>query len=242
MPHTSIKGRARAAAASLILLLAVLGVVACGSSGGSSSTSAQTAANAAATSTPTTGATATGTTPSGTSSNGTSSTGTSSSSTGTTPTTPAGQPNEARYNAVRECLAQKNIVLPQRTQGAAGLVAGGNGIKVPKGMSHAQLTEALMACNVKYTGGHVAHPGSTGPGHPLPERFHRVLARFAACLRQNGVPVGEPNTSGKGPLFNTKGINTGSPQFRAAAAKCRTALFGKRPPREAGSGSATATG
>jgi hypothetical protein len=235
MPHTSTKGRAFAAAASLILLPAALGLAACGSSGGSSSTPAQTAANAAATGTPTTGAKSTGTTPSGTSSNGTS-------STGTTPTTPAGQPNATRYNAVRECLAQKSIVLPPRTNGAAGLVAGGENIKVPKGMSHTQLAEALRACNIKYAGSHVPRSsGSAGAGHPLPARFHHVLARFAACLRQNGVPVGEPNTSGKGPIFNAKGINTGSPQFRAAAAKCRTALFGT-PPRKAGSGSTTATG
>lgn len=247
MPHTSTKGRAPAAAASLIMLLAVLGLAACGSSGSSSSTSAQTAANAAATGTPTTGATSPGTTSSGTSSHGSSTTGTTTTGTTTTGTTTAApaaaQPNATRYNEVRECLSKKGIVLPQRTQGAAGLVAGGSGITVPKGMSHAQLSEALRTCNVKYAGGHVPPPGgAAAPGRPLPERFHRVLARFAACLRQNGIPVGEPNTSGKGPLFNTKGINTGSPQFRAAAAKCRSALFGKRPPREAGSSSATATG
>jgi hypothetical protein len=244
MPHTSTKGRALAAAGSLILLPAALGLAACGSSGGSSSTSAQTAANAAATGTPTTGTTSTGTTSSGTTSSGTTSSGTSSdgsSSTGTTPTAPAGQPNVTRYNQVRECLSQKGIVLPQRTRGAAGLVAGGNGITVPKGMTHAQLSEALRTCNVKYAGGRLPHSPRAIPGHPLPERFRHVLARFAACLRQNGIAVGEPNTSGKGPIFNTKGINTGSPQFRAAAAKCRTALFGT-PPGKAGSSSATATG
>ncbi|MFI5004839.1 MAG: hypothetical protein ACHQE6_07490 [Solirubrobacterales bacterium] len=236
MPHTSTKGRATAAAASLILLLAALGLAACGSSGGSSSTSAQTAANAAATGTPTTGATSSGTTPSGTTPSGTSSSGTSS-----TGTTPAGQPNEVRYNEVRECLSKKGITLPQRTHGAAGLLAGGANIKVPKGMSHAQLAEALRTCNVKYAGSHLPRSGSTPPGRPLPERFHHVLARFAACLRQNGVDVGEPNTSGKGPIFNTKGVNTGSPQFRAAAAKCRTTLFGT-PPRKASSSSASASG
>jgi hypothetical protein len=53
--------------------------------------------------------------------------------------------------------------------------------------------------------------------------------RFAACLRQSGINVGEPNTSGKGPVFDTRGINTGSPQFKAASAKCRAVLlFGLR--------------
>jgi len=56
-------------------------------------------------------------------------------------------------------------------------------------------------------------------------RFQKALSRFAACLRQNGVAIGEPNTSGKGPLFDTKGISTSSPQFKAASAKCRATLF-----------------
>lgn len=65
--------------------------------------------------------------------------------------------------------------------------------------------------------------------------------RFATCLRQNGVNVGEPNTSGKGPVFDTKGINTGSPQFKAASMKCRSVLlFGLRG-RKATPGAAGAT-
>jgi hypothetical protein len=56
-------------------------------------------------------------------------------------------------------------------------------------------------------------------------RFHEALVRFAACLRQNGIDVGEPNTSGKGPLLDTKGLSTGSPRFKTAAAKCRAVLF-----------------
>jgi hypothetical protein len=45
------------------------------------------------------------------------------------------------------------------------------------------------------------------------------------CLRQNGVNVPVPNTSGNGPAFNLKGVNTSSPQFRAAALKCRATLI-----------------
>jgi hypothetical protein len=43
-------------------------------------------------------------------------------------------------------------------------------------------------------------------------------------MRENGVAVPEPNTSGDGPVFNTKGIQTNSAQFRAAEGKCRSAL------------------
>ena len=34
----------------------------------------------------------------------------------------------------------------------------------------------------------------------------QALAKFADCMRENGVNVPTPNTSGKGPVFNTKGI------------------------------------
>jgi hypothetical protein len=103
-------------------------------------------------------------------------------------------------------------------------------------MSRTQLQEALRSCGGGFTGGRLG-PGRSAFTSP---RFHAALVRFAACLRQNGVNVGEPNTSGKGPVFDTKGINTGSPQFKAASTKCRAVLFSSqrlighpRPPVEA---------
>jgi hypothetical protein len=39
-------------------------------------------------------------------------------------------------------------------------------------------------------------------------------------MRKNGVNLPKPNTSGKGPIFNTKGIDTTSASFKAADAKC----------------------
>jgi hypothetical protein len=39
-------------------------------------------------------------------------------------------------------------------------------------------------------------------------------------MRKNGVKLPQPNTSGKGPIFNTKGIDTTSASFKAADAKC----------------------
>jgi hypothetical protein len=198
MSHTSTKGRTPAVAALTIALLACTGLAACG---GSSSTSTQTTANAAAT----------GTTTPGTTSPGTSSTS----------TAPVGRPNPARFTTVRACLAKKGIVLPPRTPGAGGFLGGGP--QLPKGVTRAQYAEALKSC------GGANFPGrghfSRVPHAFTSSRFHEVLARFAACLRQNGINVGEPNTSGKGPVFNTKGLNTGSTQFKAAEAKCRSTLL-----------------
>jgi hypothetical protein len=50
--------------------------------------------------------------------------------------------------------------------------------------------------------------------------FKRALAKFAACLRANGVNVPMPNTSGKGPVFNTNGLNIAGAKFKAAQTKC----------------------
>jgi hypothetical protein len=219
-PHRTPRRRP-ATFASLIALTATLvaaslGLAACGGSSSTTTTTTQTAANAAATGT-TTGSTSTSGTSTGTSSTGTTSTGTTS---GTSAAT--------RYAATRTCLSKKGITLPQQTAGTGGFL--GAGAQLPKGMSRAQFAEALQSCGAGFNGHHF---GKRGKGFKNPfnnPRFHAVLVRFAACLRQNGIDIGEPNTSGKGPIFDTKGINTGSTQFKAAEAKCRsTLLYALRP-------------
>jgi hypothetical protein len=204
-------------ALSAILVAAALGLAACGGSS-STTTTTQTTANAAATGT-TTGSTSTSGTSTGASSTGKT---TPSPLTGTTPAARA-----ARFAAVRTCLSKKGITLPQRPTGTGGFLDGaGSGAQLPQGMSRAQFAEALRSCGAGFKGSHF---GKRGKGFKNPfnnPRFHTVLARFAACLRQNGVNVGEPNTSGKGPIFDTKGINTGSAKFKAAEANCRSTLLG----------------
>ena len=53
-------------------------------------------------------------------------------------------------------------------------------------------------------------------------------------MRENGVNVPAPNTSGKGPVFDTKGIDTSSMAFTNARKKCQSKLGGAfgggRPP------------
>jgi hypothetical protein len=227
MSHTSTPHRTPALAALLILLLAAVGLAACG---GSSSTTS-TAANAAAAAKSSGGTTA----PGGTSSapGGTSSTPGGTSTAPGTPGARPGAPYAARFAAVRACLAKKGIVLPPRTPGSPGFLGGRP--PLPKGVTQAQYAEALKSCGGGFAGGRVAGGGRFN-GAPATAaataRFHEMLARFAACLRQNGVNIGEPNTSGKGPVFNTKGINTAGPAFRAAETKCRASLVAAlRPPK-----------
>jgi hypothetical protein len=225
MPHTNTRSRKPMAAAVASLLLACIGLAACGGSSTSSSSSAS--------------ATAAG---SGTSSTGTSSTGTS--STGSTSTTPVTGHASARFAAMRECLQKNGITLPKRTPGSArpaggaGLAGGGAGPSLPKGVTRAQYEAALKKCGggARFAGG-----GARFANNPV---FKAALGKYAACLRQNGIDVPGPNTSGNGPIFDTKGINTTSPQFRNASKKCRSTLIGafKRPAGAPGASGASGAG
>jgi cytochrome c556 len=198
---SSSKNRS-AVAAALLLVLASLALAACG--GSSKSSSAGTGASA--------------------------STSTSTSSAG------AKGANANRFAAVRECLQKEGITLPKRTpgqqrppagagsflggRGAAGAPAGGatGGPPLPKGVTRAQYEAALKKC-----GGGSGHFARSGKAFDSPA-FKTALAKFATCLRENGVNVPAPNTSGKGPVFDTKGIDTGSAKFKAAETKCQSDL------------------
>jgi hypothetical protein len=161
---------------------------------------------------------------------GGSSTGTSSQSTATTTasaTNPAAG-RGARFGALRECLQKQGITLPKRTPGqgpgGGGFLGGGAGQQLPKGVTRAQLEAALKKCG----GGFLRRGRSLNS----PARV-QALTKFAACMRANGVNLPAPNTSGKGPVFNTNGLNASSPQFRQADSKCASELKGAvtgRPP------------
>ncbi len=161
----------------------------------------------------------------------------SSSSSSTTATTSASTgtgakgPNAGRFAAVRECLQKEGITLPKRTPGqkrppggAGGFLGGGGaggaaGPQLPKGVTRAKYEAALKKCG----GSTFGHGGATRFDSPT---FKAALAKFATCMRQNGVNVPAPNTSGSGPVFDTKGIDTSSAQFKAAEAKCQSDLSG----------------
>ncbi len=208
-------------AGALSMALACFGLAACGSSGSSSTTSTTNAANTSSSSTTTTAA--------NTSSTNTSSTTTSSTSTGSTSTSPApgGGPG-GRFAALRTCLQQNGVTLPQRPAGqprtpgaGGGFLGGGAGARLPKGVTRAQLQAALKKCGAARPFG---QPG--GRARFDNPTFHAALTAFAACMRQNGIALPTPNTSGTGPVFQTKGIDTASAQFKAARTKCQSKLSG----------------
>ena len=141
---------------------------------------------------------------------------------------------------MRECLQKNGITLPKRDPrperppgGAGGFLGGGAGgerPQLPKGVTRAQYEAALKKCG----GGAFAGRGGTRFKSPA---FKAALTKFATCMRENGVNVPAPNTSGNGPIFNTKGIDTSSAQFKAAEAKCQSDLRGafRRGPGAGGS-------
>jgi hypothetical protein len=118
--------------------------------------------------------------------------------------------------ALRTCLQKNGITLPKvkagqrRTPGAGGPFGAGAAAKLPNGVTRAQFEAALKKCGgMQFRGGKGFAAGGA-------QRF----AKFAACMRKNGVKLPQPNTSGKGPIFKTKGIDTTSASFKAADAKC----------------------
>ena len=147
-----------------------------------------------------------------------------STTTGTSTTGAPKGPGAGRFAAVRECMAKNGITLPKRAPGqrprrpgAGGFLGGGTGPLLPKGVTRAQYEAVLKKC-----GGGVFRGGPRANNRA----FRQALVKFAACMRENGVKLPEPNNSGKGPIFDTKGIDTASTQFRAAERKCATVLRG----------------
>jgi hypothetical protein len=113
---------------------------------------------------------------------------------------------------VRECLRKQGITVPQAPAGSA------QPLQPPKGVTPAQFQAALKKCVGSLPGSQGLLKGSSG-------RI-QALRSFAACMRSNGVNLPPPDTSGKGPIFNIRGLDTGSATFRAARTKCTKLLNG----------------
>jgi len=158
-----------------------------------------------------------------------SSSSTAAAATSTSTGTGAKGPNAGRFAAMRECLQKNGVTLPAFKPGqhggpqARGPFGGTSGRQLPKGVNKAKYEAALKKCG--------------GGARFKSPAFQAALAKFASCMRENGVNVPAPNTSGSGPVFDTKGIDTSSAQFKAAEAKCQSDLSGafRRGPGAGGS-------
>jgi len=143
--------------------------------------------------------------------------GTAPSTPGTAPSAPgaAAGPHTGRLGAFRDCMQKQGVMLGQHKPGQPG---SGAPFQLPAGVTRAEYEAALQRCAALRP----RFPG--GAGRFRSPAFTAVLVRFGACMRDSGVPLPTPNTTGKGPVFTTTGINTASPTFREAEAKCAPLL------------------
>jgi len=162
----------------------------------------------------------------GSSSSGTTSSTNASAGTSTSSTPGAPARGGGRFAALRECLQKSGITLPQRKPGSAGgggggFLGGGGAPRLPSGVSRSQFEAAVKKCGGTLGGRKLG--GLTGATLKTPAA-QAALGAFAAYMRQHGVNLPAPNTSGKGSVFNISGLNATSTQFRTAQAACTPAL------------------
>jgi hypothetical protein len=136
-----------------------------------------------------------------------------------------------RFAQLRECLKKNGAALPAFKPGS--------GLQLPKGVTRAQYEAALKKCGGLRGGRGL--PLGVGAGLNNP-RVKQGFVNFAACMREHGVKVGQPNTSGKGPIFSTSGIDTTSAQFKTAEATCAAKLRKLAPGLAGGGGAPGAPG
>lgn len=188
----------RISPAALALAVAALVLAACGGSSSKTGSSTSARAGASAASAPA------ATTP------------TAPSATKTTPATP----QAGRFAALRACIEKAGIPLPPLRPGTPPAdVLGGGASKLPPGVSRAQLQAAVSKC----TGGSQAGSGLAAGGLKSPA-VKAALTAFTGCMRQHGVNLPPPNTSGKGPVFATAGLHASATQLHDAQLACTPAL------------------
>jgi hypothetical protein len=140
------------------------------------------------------------------------SSGTSSSSTtgssaaGSTAATSSTATQPAR---LRACLKRLGINVPSSVSTISDLV--GN---PPKGVSRAQLVAAVQGCGGIGSGLAAVKPRASRSA------YTQAFVRFVSCMREQGVSLPAPNTSGKGPVIDLKGLDTTSAKYKAASGKC----------------------
>jgi hypothetical protein len=152
-----------------------------------------------------------------------SSSSSSTSASASTPTAPATKAGLAgRFAQVRECLKKNGAALPTFKPGS--------GLQLPPGVTRAQYEAALKKCGGLRGGRGLGAKSLNNP------RLKQAFVALAACMREHGVKIGEPNLSGKGPVFSTSGINTSSAQFKTAQATCTAKLRALAPGLVGGGG------
>ena len=139
----------------------------------------------------------------------------------------AGRASPRSVNASKRTASRCRSAHPVRLPAAASRGGGvGGAQQLPNGVTREKFEAAMKKCGVPQ-----GRFGATGRFNGT--RRAAALTKFASCMREHGINLPTPNTSGGGPVFNTKGLDTAAPQFRAALATCRSELTTLVPPGRA---------
>ncbi|MGH2832466.1 MAG: hypothetical protein ACRDK2_06785 [Solirubrobacteraceae bacterium] len=122
--------------------------------------------------------------------------------------------SDSNFSKYLACLRQNGVSVPSSDM---------SGTPSLKGIDTAssQYREAATKCRKTLFGNRAASTSKTSTA-VASARLHSLLVRYIACLRQNGVNVPSSDTNGVGSL---KGVNTTTPQFKAARTKCESVIL-----------------
>lgn len=143
----------------------------------------------------------------------------------------------------KACLKEKGVELPEFKGGEGGPPSGGHG-EPPEGgekpeggeagekpaggppgggkgfggEQSAEMKKAFEECGVE--------TGNFKGGKPSMNSaaFKKQVKKYAACVRENGYEIADPNFSGEGPVFEKS--ESESTAFKKASAKCSSLLGG----------------
>jgi hypothetical protein len=146
---------------------------------------------------------------------------------------PEGKPGGFNISEeAKACLKEKGLELPGFKGGEGGPPGGGErpeggppgGGKGFGGEHSEEMKQAFQECGVEF-GGFKGGPGGEG-GKPNVNSaaFKKQIEEYAACVRENGYEIAEPNFSGEGPVFEKS--ESESAAFKKASASCETLLKG----------------
>jgi hypothetical protein len=135
------------------------------------------------------------------------------------------------------CLKEAGVELPSGGPPEGGAPPQGfEGGQPPEGgQPGGEMQEAIEKCGIEIPQG---GPGGANP--PNSAEYKSTVRAYAACVRENGYELPEPNLSGNGPVFKPSEVDQSNPKFAAASKKCQSKL---RPPSGAAAeGSESAQG
>ncbi|HEX4752520.1 MAG TPA: hypothetical protein VH268_06455 [Solirubrobacterales bacterium] len=140
----------------------------------------------------------------------------------------------------KACLKEKGFEMPEFKGGEGGPPGGGErpeggppgGGKAFGGEHSEEMKKDFEECGVEL-GGFKGGPGGEG-GKPNMNSaaFKEQIEEYAACVRENGYEIAEPNFSGEGPVFEKS--ESESAAFKKASASCESLLKGGSGESESG--------